>query len=151
MEAVDQFIAGYGPLPADLALSETMDADRLAALLDRIGPAILVTHSASVPSGWLAADRRSGLLRAIVSIEPMGPPFADISNMGPLSWGLAAAPLTFDSLRAIPREVRHADPRRFAFPRSPASSSIVGRLVAGGTAAELLHLPTTASEATATA
>ena len=52
-EAMDQFIAGYGPLPADLAASEDMDADRLARLLDRIGPAILLTHSASGPSGWL--------------------------------------------------------------------------------------------------
>ena len=46
---MDQFIAGYGPLPADLAVSEDMDADRLARLLDRIGPAILLTHSASGP------------------------------------------------------------------------------------------------------
>ncbi len=83
-EAMDQFIAGYGPLPADLTQSEDMDADRLARLLDRIGPAILLTHSASGPGGWLAADRRPGLVRAIVSVEPMGPPFADIPNIGPL-------------------------------------------------------------------
>ena len=39
---MDQFIAGYGPLPADLAASQDMDADRLARL-DRIGPAVLPT------------------------------------------------------------------------------------------------------------
>ncbi len=35
--AMDQFITGYGPLPADLAASQDMDADRLARLLDRSG------------------------------------------------------------------------------------------------------------------
>jgi pimeloyl-ACP methyl ester carboxylesterase len=68
-QAMDEFIAGYGPLPADLALSQTLDADRMAELLDRIGPAILITHSASGPDGWLIADRRSTLVKAIVAIE----------------------------------------------------------------------------------
>ena len=156
-EAMDQFIAGYGPLPADLSLSEEMDADRLAALLDRIGPALLLTHSASGPSGWLAADRRPGMVVAIVSVEPMGPPFADIPNIGPLRWGLTASPLTFDPPRATPREVREADPSTLRLPAlanlpiavvtgatstfAPASAPIVAALRAAGAAAELLHLP----------
>ena len=155
--AMDQFIAGYGPLPADLAASEDMDADRLATLLDRIGPAVLFTHSASGPSGWLTADRRPGLVRAIVSVEPMGPPFADIPNIGPLAWGLAAAPLTFDPPRSSPEEVRNADPATLRLPNladlpvlvvtgdtssfAPASPPIVERLKAGGADAELMHLP----------
>ena len=155
--AMDQFIAGYGPLPADLAASEDMDADRLARLLDRIGPAILLTHSASGPSGWLTADRRPGLVKAIVSVEPMGPPFADIPNIGPLRWGLTAAPLTFDPPRATPEAVRDADPETLRLPHladlpvavvtgdtssfAPASAPIVAALKAGGAAAELLHLP----------
>ena len=156
-EAMDQFIAGYGPLPADLAVSEDMDADRLARLLDRIGPAILLTHSASGPSGWLAADRRPGLVKAIVSVEPMGPPFADIPNIGELRWGLTAVPLTFDPRRATPVAVRDADPVTLRLPNlvglpiavvtgdtsafAPASTPIVAALKAGGAAAELLHLP----------
>ena len=115
-DAMDQFIAGYGPLPADLAASQDMDADRLARLLDRIGPAILLTHSASGPSGWLAADRRRGIVRAIVSVEPMGPPFADIPNIGPLSWGLTATPLTFDPPRGSPEAVRDAEPAALYLP-----------------------------------
>ena len=156
-DAMDQFIAGYGPLPADLAQSEDMDADRLARLLDRIGPAILLTHSASGPSGWLAADRRSGLVRAIVSVEPMGPPFADIPNIGPLRWGLTASPLTFDPPRPTPQVVRDADPEALRLPNlvglpiavvagdtsafAPASPPIVAALKAGGASAELLLLP----------
>ena len=156
-EAMDQFIAGYGPLPADLAASEEMDADRLARLLDWIGPAILLTHSASGPSGWLAADRRPALVRAIVSVEPMGPPFADIPNIGPLRWGLTAAPLTFDPPLTTPEAVRDVDPATLRLPHlaglpiavvtgdtssfAPASTPIVAALKAGGAAAELLHLP----------
>lgn len=49
--AMDEFIAGYGPLPSDLAFSEDIEADAVARLLDRIGPAILLTHSASGPVG----------------------------------------------------------------------------------------------------
>ncbi len=155
--AMDAFIAGYGPLPADLAASEDMDADRLARLLDRIGPAVLLPHSASGPSGWLAADRRPRLVQAIVSVEPMGPPFADIPNIGPLSWGLTAAPLTFDPPRASADEVRDADPATLRLPNlaglpilvvtgetssfAPASPPIVESLQAGGAAAEHLHLP----------
>ena len=156
-EAMDQFIAGYGPLPADLVISEDMDADRLARLLDRIGPAILLTHSASGPGGWLAADRRPGLVKAIVSVEPMGPPFADIPNIGPLRWGLAAAPLTFDPPRSSPDAVRNADPATLRLPNltdlpiavvtggasafSAASPPTVAALQAGGAAAEPIHLP----------
>ena len=155
--AMDQFIAGYGPLPADLAASQDMDADRLAGLLDRIGPAILLTHSASGPSGWLAADWRPGLVKAIISIEPMGPPFADVPNIGLLRWGLTAAPLTFDPPLATPDAVRAADPTTLRLPAldglpvvvvtgetsafAAASPPIVAHLRAGGAAAELLHLP----------
>ncbi len=80
--ATDAFIAQFGPLPADLVLSQQMDADAIAALLDRIGPAVVVTHSASGPVGWLVADRRPALVRVIVAVEPMGPPFATIPNIG---------------------------------------------------------------------
>ena len=93
---MDSFIAGYGPLPADLAYSEAMEADRLAALLDRIGPALLLTHSASGPVGWLVADRRPNLVKAILAVAPMGPPVADIPNNGKLAWGLTAPALNIE-------------------------------------------------------
>jgi len=41
----------------------TMQA-ALAALLDRSGPAIVLTHSQSGPYGWLIADARPSLVRA---------------------------------------------------------------------------------------
>ena len=155
--AFDDFMAGYGPMPADLPLSQDMDADRLAKLLDRIGPAILMTHSASGPDGWLVADRRPGLVRAVVSVEPMGPPFADTSGIGALSWGVTACPLTFDPPRATAAEVRSADPASRRVPAwagvpmlvvtgetsafVAAADPIVAFLKSGGAAAEHLHLP----------
>jgi pimeloyl-ACP methyl ester carboxylesterase len=114
--SMDEFIAGYGPLPADLAASQTMDADRTAALLDRIGPAILMTHSASGPDGWLVADRRPHLVKAIAAIEPMGPPFAMIPNIGDMRWGATAAPMRFDPPVDDPELVRLAKPLTLRLP-----------------------------------
>ena len=155
-QAMDQFIAGYGPLPADLAASQDMDADRLARLLDQIGPAILMTHSASGPSGWLVADRRPGLVKAIVAIEPMGPPFADIPNIGKLTWGLAASPLGYEPRPRSPDDIETAAPGALTLPAlaslpiaavigetssfAPASLPIVEMLKGAGAAAELIRL-----------
>ena len=152
--AMDEFIAGYGPLPADLAFSEDMEADRLAKLLDRIGPALLVTHSASGPVGWLVADRRPGLVKAIVAIEPMGPPFADIPNIGKLSWGLTASPLGYEPHPQSPEDLKTGGARKLpalvdlpiaavigeTSSFAPASLPIVDMLQAAGAAAELIRL-----------
>ena len=155
--AFDDFIAGYGPLPADLAASEDMDADLLCRLLDRIGPAILLTHSASGPDGWLVADRRPGFVIAIVTIEPMGPPFAATPGIGTLEWGLTAAPVTFDPPLSTPAEARAANPATLRMPAlvgvpivvvtgetsafAAFGPAIVNFLVHAGAAAEHLHLP----------
>ena len=153
---MDEFIAGYGPLPADLACSEDMEADRLAKLLDRIGPAILLTHSASGPVGWLVADRRPGLVKATVAVEPMGPPFADIPNIGSLTWELTAAPLSFEPKPSSPDQLREGAPGAHRLPAlaglpiaavigetsnfAPASEPIVEQLKAAGAAAEAIRL-----------
>ncbi|MCX7676054.1 MAG: alpha/beta fold hydrolase, partial [Alteraurantiacibacter sp.] len=86
------FLAGTGPTLADPVAAQ-LDAQRAGGeLLDRIGPAVLLTHSAGGPVGWLMADARPDLVRAIVAVEPLGPPFAAIS--GPLPYGITHAPLT---------------------------------------------------------
>lgn len=43
----------------------------LAELLDRIGPAIVVTHSAGGASGWLAMAARPDKVKAVLAIEPV--------------------------------------------------------------------------------
>lgn len=69
-----------------------------AALLDKIGPAILVTHSQSGSFGWLIADARPALVKGIVAIEPAGPPFeATIIGTGKARrWGPTDIAITYD-------------------------------------------------------
>lgn len=94
---LDQFMASQGPMIADTAVAHALEQDRGAELLDRVGPAIVVTHSAGGPMGWLMADARPDLVRALVAVEPLGPPFLDNPAAGfSLPWGLTATPLTFD-------------------------------------------------------
>jgi pimeloyl-ACP methyl ester carboxylesterase len=47
-----------------------VSARGLAELLERIGPAILVTHSAGAVSGWWAADLAHEQVAGIIAIEP---------------------------------------------------------------------------------
>ena len=89
-----------------------MDADRIARLLDRIGRAVVVTHSASGSDGWLVADKRPGLVAAIVTVEPMGPAFAATPNIGTLDWGTDRRA---DYLRAAACDRRRGACRRPGF------------------------------------
>jgi pimeloyl-ACP methyl ester carboxylesterase len=110
--ALEAIVASSGPMPADLAVSQALDQSRGAALLDRIGPAILITHSLGGPAGWLIADARPELVKAIVAIEAIGPPFVERPELGlALEWGLTASPLTYDPPAASAAELG-GEPRR---------------------------------------
>ena len=86
-----------------------------AALLDKIGPAIVLTHSQSGSFGWLIADARPALVKGIIAIEPSGPPFeATIIGTGKArAWGPTDIPITYDPPVKDPSEiavVRDAEP-----------------------------------------
>lgn len=103
--AVRQLAASaWGPL-ADAAAAQELEGVRLAQLLDRIGPAMVVTHSLGAGAGWLAADSRPDMVRALVVLEPPGPPFLDIPAAPALLWGLTAAPLTYEPPVRKPAEL----------------------------------------------
>jgi hypothetical protein len=54
----------------------------------------------------VTADARPDLVKALVAIETMGPPFLENPAMNlSLDWGLTAAPLTFDPPAADPSEL----------------------------------------------
>jgi len=94
---VRQFAAGTGPMLADARSAHALEQACGAALLDEIGPAILMTASAGGPMGWLTADARPSLVKAIVAAEPIGPAFLVNPDLDlSLDWGLTAAPMTFD-------------------------------------------------------
>ena len=78
-----------------------------AALLDRIGPAILLTHSQAGAFGWLIADARPNLVKGIIAVEPFGPPFRDavLGNGRARPWGLADIELTYDPPVKTPDEI----------------------------------------------
>jgi pimeloyl-ACP methyl ester carboxylesterase len=106
----DQFYASQLPsIPA--ANATIFNRDAIVALLEKIGPAIVMTHSQSGGFGWPVADMRPDLVKGIIALEPSGPPFYDIENIGapdwfrdaPSSyrvWGPTAAPLTYAPLAA---------------------------------------------------
>ncbi|MBM2830548.1 MAG: alpha/beta fold hydrolase, partial [Gammaproteobacteria bacterium] len=54
----------------------TVDNDMLkenfAELLDKVGPAIVLTQSAGGPSGWMSIDAKPELVKAVVAIEAGG-------------------------------------------------------------------------------
>jgi pimeloyl-ACP methyl ester carboxylesterase len=71
----DEFYASMVESNASAVETEQRNKDAGVALLDRIGPAILVTHSQAGLFGWPIADARPNLVKAILAIEPSGPPF----------------------------------------------------------------------------
>ena len=109
-------LAGCGPLPADLAASQELDAARLASLLHFIGPSVLVTHSAGAPAGWLATDKAPGQVVAIAAIEPLGPPFGGFPGIGSLDWGLTAAPIRYSRQFQDAAQVRQAEASQLTIP-----------------------------------
>ena len=74
---------------------------RGAMLVDRIGPSIFMTHSAGGPFGWLVAEARSNLVKAIVCIEGAGSPFG-----GQNIWGLSTVPVAYDPPASDPSEIK---------------------------------------------
>jgi pimeloyl-ACP methyl ester carboxylesterase len=92
-----------------LSAEETQkrNQDAGAALLDVIGPAIVLTHSQSGAFGWLIADSRPKLVKGIIAIEPAGPPFeATIIGTGRTRpWGPTDIALTYDPPAHDPSEI----------------------------------------------
>ncbi len=66
-----------------------------AALLDRIGPAVLLTHSQSGSFGWQIADARPSLVKAILAIEPALAPTVPVSGSSASPYGLTMTPITY--------------------------------------------------------
>jgi pimeloyl-ACP methyl ester carboxylesterase len=68
-EFVNQILRARYPDNEGFPDTPTVEAEAIAALLQKSGPAILFTHSGSGRFGWLAA-LRSSKVKGIVSFEP---------------------------------------------------------------------------------
>lgn len=79
-----------------------------SALLDRIGPAILVTHSQSGLLGWVMAESRPKAVKGIVAIEPSGPPFHNAAPGNPKAraWGITDIAVTYDPPVSDPAQIQ---------------------------------------------
>ena len=83
---------------------ETLTRDANVALLDMIAvPVVLLTHSQGGAFGWLIADARPNLVKAIVTVEPAAPPIKGVDTAavaynegGGLSWGVANSAIAYD-------------------------------------------------------
>jgi len=87
---------GTGMDPAHLVWRQ-----RGAELLDKIGPAIIMTHSAGGPFGYLVAEVRPKLVKGIVVVEGAGVPFAQNNR-----WGLSSVPVEFTPPINDPSELK---------------------------------------------
>jgi pimeloyl-ACP methyl ester carboxylesterase len=152
--SVDQFFQSIVPTVSDDA---TVITDALVALLDKIGPAILVTHSQSGLFGWLTAIRRPTLVKGVVSYEPgVVFPEGSVPPPVPLFTGIMPAgdsvpPADFANLTGLPLQIVYGD----NIPTSPVADLpadgrraqvVASRLFAKavnerGGDVEILHLP----------
>ena len=97
-ESDRQFVASQVEYLVSNKDSQKLTVDCALKLLEKIGPAILLTHSQAGPFGWLIADRKPDLVKAVVALEPGGPTFsrnldvAKATNYGLADWSLHYEP-----------------------------------------------------------
>jgi pimeloyl-ACP methyl ester carboxylesterase len=75
--AIAQMMAAMGQPMANNAITRSVWRTRGAMLLDKIGPAILITHGDGSLFAGLAAQERPGLVKGIVALAPPTQPFAN--------------------------------------------------------------------------
>jgi len=103
--AAQQLAQSQLPAIESFTTQQVLNRDALLALLERIGPAILLVHSQAGAFGWPVADARPDLVKAVLAIEPNGPPFhglefvgaPDFFKEGPIAlpYGITSVPLTY--------------------------------------------------------
>jgi pimeloyl-ACP methyl ester carboxylesterase len=70
VDAMDQYFAQLVPNTDGYLANPATRVNALAALLDKIGPAVVSVHSMSGPQGTGVAIARPNLVRAVVDVEP---------------------------------------------------------------------------------
>jgi pimeloyl-ACP methyl ester carboxylesterase len=104
--AFDQFYASQFPSLTSFQKQQEINPPALVALLDKIGPAILLTHSQSGAFIWPVTDARPNLVKANIAVEPNGPPVHELEFKGAPDWfadaprekafGLGEVPIVYD-------------------------------------------------------
>ena len=104
--AVQQLVASQLPSIQSFHRQQELNVAALVALVDKIGPSILIVHSQAGAFVWPVADQRPDKVKGILAIEPNGPPVHDVQYTGApdwfkygdvaLAWGPTDVPLTYD-------------------------------------------------------
>jgi pimeloyl-ACP methyl ester carboxylesterase len=104
--AFDQFFSSQFPSVANFAKQQEINPPAIIALLEKIGPSILLTHSQSGAFAWPVVDQRPDLVKANVAVEPNGPPVHELDFKGEPDWfaenprekpfGLGEVPIAYD-------------------------------------------------------
>ncbi|KAI9718487.1 MAG: hypothetical protein M1828_006670 [Chrysothrix sp. TS-e1954] len=103
---------------SSLTLTKTMASiltrNAGAALLNKIGPAILITHSEGGQLGWGIADAVPSKLAGLFALEPGGPPFKDAEGLKYLNstargWGLTDIPIGYDPPVATASDIKSVE------------------------------------------
>lgn len=76
----DALYAAQIPSQDNATLQASYNNASYAALLDKIGPAMVIAHSQGGPFAWKLADVRPQLVKGIVALEPEGPPFENYAG-----------------------------------------------------------------------
>jgi pimeloyl-ACP methyl ester carboxylesterase len=98
----DNFYNSNTPSMDDRARQVQLNIDALVALLDKIGPSILVVHSQSGMYPWTVTQKRPNLVKAIVALEPSGPPVHDIDFHGAPNWFSDVAATKAYGIQTVP-------------------------------------------------
>ena len=112
----DQFFSSQVEDIADVGMIEQLNREAGVALLDKIGPAIVLTHSQSGPFGWALANDRPKLVKGVIAIEPSGGPLHDVvmtpgaesfykDGAVARAWGVTRGPLTYHPAAATAKEL----------------------------------------------
>jgi len=105
----DQLFASHvQSIPTATGVSERQTKAAGAALLDKIGPSILLTHSQGGAFGWQIADARPGMVKAIVAVEPALTPTDPPSGSQAPGFGVTLTPITYAPAVTDPAQIGHA-------------------------------------------
>src|SRR6476646_8674741 len=103
--AARQVMASQLPAIESFEKQQFLNRDALIALFERIGPGSLMVHSQAGAFAWPVADSRPDLIKAILGVEPNGPPVHGVEFIGAPDWfkegpaslayGITSVPLSY--------------------------------------------------------
>jgi pimeloyl-ACP methyl ester carboxylesterase len=84
--AYRQIMQSQLPAIGSFEKQQFLNRDALVALIDKIGPSIMLVHSQAGAFVWPVADARPDKVKAVLAIEPSGPPVHSVEFVGAPNW-----------------------------------------------------------------